>query len=92
VVEKLTSIPTIYDSDIYYDDDKDKTELFNDFFARQCELNDEYKPTPLTYPNENVRLIPNSIVITVQDVKDTLLTLKINKAVGPDFIHPRILT
>jgi len=53
-LNKSTAIPTTHDSDIYYDDDKDKTELFNDFFARQCELDDADKPTPLTDPNSQL--------------------------------------
>ena len=68
----------------------DKANVFNDYFISQCQLNDDNTPLPdMNIPND-IPVLEN-IVLTPDEVKDTLQSLKLGKASGPDGINNRVL-
>ena len=70
-------------------DDKEKAEVFNDFFASASYLDDSNHPLP---DNEIIPLNElSSIEISETDVMDQLNILNTNKAYGPDGIPPKLL-
>ena len=74
----------------YISSNVDKANVFNDYFISQCQLNDENTPLPdMNIPND-ISVLEN-IVLTPDEVKDTLQSLKLGKASGPDGINNRAL-
>ena len=59
--------------------------MLNNYFASQATLDDDNRPLPQFAP---VQHNLSSISITIQDVKDVLRILNVNKACGPDLISP----
>jgi len=68
----------------------DKANLLNKFFHSQTLLNDSNKIIPNMHLHSNKPQL-EKIVITQQEVIDTLKSLKLGKAAGPDMINNRIL-
>ena len=62
--------------------------MLNRYFTSQMNLNDENRSLPQLPPDEHNLA---SIVITAEDVKDSLHNLNINKACGPYLITPHLL-
>ncbi|CAG2193089.1 unnamed protein product [Mytilus edulis] len=83
------NIPPINLNSSIIDDDKQKTEAFNDYFASQSNIDDSNKLLPRDDIPPDRRL--SSIVFDAYEVKDILQTLNVNKASGPDAISGRIL-
>ncbi|CAC5416746.1 unnamed protein product [Mytilus coruscus] len=69
------------------DDDKQKAEAFNDYFASQSNIDDSNKLLPEEDIPPDRQL--SSIVFETYEVKDILQTLNVNKASGPDAISGR---
>lgn len=83
-------IPPIVDNGNYYEEDIDKANVFNNYFASQAVVDD----SETLLPDDSSSYTPNNlsdIAITSNDVKDILVNLDASKAVGPDLISPRIL-
>ena len=72
----------------YAEIDIQKANMLNNYFASQATFDDDYRPLPQFSP---VQHNLSSISITIQDVKDVLWNLKVNKARGLDLISPRLL-
>ncbi|XP_060568897.1 uncharacterized protein LOC132727429, partial [Ruditapes philippinarum] len=85
-----SSIPPLTDPlnrNIVYSNN-DKANLLNNFFVEQMSINDENRdPLYLSSPLSCL----NDIVLSPHEVKDVLLSLQVDKAVGPDGISNRIL-
>ena len=70
-------------------DDIEKANLINSFFALQSTIDDTGKTLP-PFQNHTDASLEN-INISVTDVSDVLKCLDTSKAVGPDLISPRML-
>ena len=73
--------------------DKEKAELFNNFFIDASSLNDNGAMNPL---NTNTRVTAtdddlNSIILTEQEIADQINCIDTSKSYGPDGIPPRII-
>ena len=84
-----SSIPTLIDNGTQYTDDADKAELLNNHFVSQTILPDSNIPLPPMHYLTLARL--DRIAVTPLMVKKILLSLNVNKAVGPDHVGNRIL-
>ena len=83
-------IPPLNKDAIILSSNVDKANIFNDYFLSQCQLNDDNTPLPdMNIPND-IPVLEN-IVLTPDEVKDTLQYLKLGKASGPDGINNRVL-
>ena len=77
---KIPLIPTLLVNNSFVTDLKDKSNLFNDFFCKQCTpvANDSTFPTLLETPNETL----SSHEIIASDIGQITKALKVNKAHG----------
>ena len=83
-----TSVPPFKCNNIYAENDYDKAEMLNMYFASKSVIDDSNKTLPIPEPVQHTL---ESITITTQDVLDVFLHLEVSKACGPDLINPRIL-
>jgi hypothetical protein len=83
------SIPPIQTDDVITHDDTEKSEIFNDYFCDQSDINDDclIPPDLDGFLYDKLR----QIIITETDVDDILKTLDTSKATGPDMLNPRLL-
>ena len=81
-------IPMLFMNNECAETDIQKANMLNNYFASQATLDDDNRPLPQFAP---VQHNLSSISITIQDVKDVLRNLNVNKACGPDLISPRLL-
>ena len=84
-----SSIPPLNANGTILDDDSDKANFLNDYFTKQTSLDDSHASLPAT-PLENTSTL-NSLNITQAEVHETLMSLNVGKAVGPDTISNRLL-
>ena len=84
-----TTIPPIFDNGSHISDSDDKAKLLNDFFVSQTTLDESAAVLPdIAFPVVDTL---NNIMITSEEVKTVLQTLKLGKSSGPDNINNRIL-
>ena len=81
-------IPMLFMNNECAETDIQKTNMLNNYFSSQATLDDDNRPLPHFTPVQHHLA---SISITIQDVKDVLRNLNVNKASGPDLISPRLL-
>ena len=81
-------IPMLFMNNECAETDIQKANMLNNYFASQATSDDDNRPLPQFAP---VQHNLSSISITIQDVKDVLRNLNVNKACGPDLISPRLL-
>ena len=87
--KRKSDIPPIsVNNDILYDD-LDKANSFNTFFSSQSTINDSNIDPPVMTRSHNHIL--TDIVISRQDVLDSIHSLNTKKASGPDLISPRMI-
>ena len=88
--KKIPSIPPLFHQNRYITKYKDKTELFNNFFANQCSLitYSSVLPSVLFKRTENVI---SSIDFGSDDIAKIIQNLDPNKAHGHDMISIRML-
>lgn len=79
--------PLTVDGHTYYSN-IDKAETFNNFFTKQCNLDNEDDPLPIIETNESEI---NKIHLTSSEVKNVLKSLDASKATGPDQIPNKVL-
>ena len=86
---KVPLIPPLLVNNSFVTDFKEKANLFNDFFCKQCTpvANDSTLPTLLETPNETL----SSIEIIASDIGKIIKALKVNKAHGHDEISIKML-
>ncbi len=87
----MEAIPPLQKQDEVISDDKDKANLFNEFFLKASTTDDSNSEIPAnafgTFMGPHLDTIP----ITYDDVKEQLEILKCNKAYGHDEISPKFL-
>ena len=87
--QQRSSIPPLNAYDVIIDDDIDKANLQNDYFTQQTSMDDTHASLPAT-PLVNTNTL-SSVIITQDEVHETLNSLNVGKAVGPDSISNRLL-
>ena len=88
--KKIPCIPPIFHNNKYIVDFKEKSEIFNTFFAEQCSLipNKSVLPSQLTLLTENSLSTCN---FSKKDILQIIRNLDSNKAHGHDMISIRML-
>ena len=83
--KKIGLIPPLFHANRFMTNFKEKAEVFNSFFAKQCSLirNDSELPTRLTFYTDN-RL--SAISFSHEDVGKIIQNLNLNKVYGHDNI------
>ncbi|MCG8077918.1 MAG: reverse transcriptase family protein, partial [Candidatus Thiodiazotropha taylori] len=84
-----TSLPPLVNNDTVLEDDTDKANILNDYFAQQTTLDETNASLPAT-PLYDVNTL-NSIVTTADEIQSILKSLPVGKAAGPDSISNRLL-
>ena len=79
--------PIDYNGKVYYSN-KEKANIFNDFFIKQSTLEHE-DDTPPDLPELDCQL--NDITLSVSEVSNIIQNLDKSKATGPDQVHNRLL-
>ena len=86
-----SNIPPLCNQGELFSDNKDKAEVFNDFFSSQNTTNE----TNATLPEDNFENRYNETVVSIHlspsEVETCLKSLKAGKAAGPDTLNNRIL-
>ena len=73
-----------------YTEKKEKANILNNFFTeKKTLLDDSQAILPQTVQNTTYKL--DSIFVTSEEVRDTLKSLPVSKAAGPDLINNRLL-
>ena len=85
----MSLIPSLLHQGAHVSDSLSKAHVFNTFFLNQCNLDTSHAPN-LPNPNPSAHILSN-INITENDVVDTLNSLDVSKATGPDEIGPKLL-
>ena len=83
------SIGTLKYNDIIADNELDKANMLNSYFA-QVFTNEDVSILPTVEELPDISLI-TEIIITPEAVLQKLDGLNVNKSTGPDGLHPRIL-
>ena len=83
------SIPQLVHNNKTIENDQDKADILNTYFVAQSRPKDVNTVLPdlIEPPYEQL----HTIDITSSDVRDTLRSLNVSKASGPDLISPRLL-
>ena len=84
-----SNIPILIFNDETDEDDYQKSNMLNNYFASQSHINDDNKTLPAPIQIQHKELA--HIDITQQDVIDVLSNLNVTKACGPDLISPRLI-
>ena len=82
-------IPPLNKNGQIYTEEKEKANILNNFFTEQTLLDDSQATLPQTVKNIKYKL--DSIIVTPEEVRDTLKSIPIGKAAGPDLINNRLL-
>ena len=82
-------IPPLNKNGQIYTEEKEKANILNNFFTEQTLLDDSQTTLPQTVNNTTYKL--DSIIVTPEEVRDTLKSLPFGKAAGPDLINNRLL-
>jgi hypothetical protein len=85
-----SKIKILNDNGTILTSDTEKANLLNQFFQSQSSLDDKNKSLPNFHVHQNINKL-DTINITYDEVRDTLKTLNVGKASGPDNINNRIL-
>ena len=85
----IQEIPPLISTGEIYENDSEKSELFNKYFIAQSAVNDDNITPPDTVNQGNHTL--EDIHITETDVSDVLCLLNTSKASGPDLLNPTLL-
>ena len=88
--KQSSTIPPLKHNDNYTYGDDEKAEILNCFFVSQTCLNDKDKEPPHFINDGSLPCLEN-IVITTEEVKDTLSNLPVGKACGPDGVNNHVL-
>ena len=87
---QTSTIPPLYQNDIYVSDNTEKSNLLNDYFAQQTLLDDSSSTLP-----ESTNIVGpflNNIQFTPLEVQGVLETMELGKSTGPDNVNNRVLT
>ena len=87
--EQSSFIPSLNADGVVLDDDADKANLLNDYFTQQTTLDDTHASLLATLLENTSTL--NSLNLTQVEVQETLKSLNVGKAAGPDSVSNRLL-
>ena len=87
---KIPRIPPLFHDDKFITDFKEKSEIFNSFFAKQCSLIDNGSTLPSLFPLITEKSL-SDVDFSVEDIKNIICSLDSNKAHGDDMISIRML-
>ena len=87
--KKQTNIPPIIENDVYISDFSQKANIFNEYFATQCIVNDNGSTLPAYIPYTNKS--SSHFIITEKQIIDIILKLNANKSQGYDHISVAML-
>ena len=82
--------PPIYHNNKYTTGFKEKTQIFNNFFAKQCTLVENTSKLPI-YSSKRRNNLLSTISFTKDDIANIIKNLNPNKAHGFDMISIRVL-
>ena len=88
--KKIPCIPPIYHRNNYITDFKEKAQIFNNFFAKQCTLVENTSKLPTDSLKRTKNLL-STISFTKDDIAKIIKNLNPNKAHGFDMISIRML-
>ena len=88
--QKIPCIPPIYHNNKYTTAFKEKTQIFNNFFAKQCTLVKNTSKLPIDSSKSRNNLL-STISFTKDDIANIIKNLNPNKAQGFDMISIRML-
>ena len=88
--KKIPCIPPIYHRNNYITDFKEKAQIFNNFFAKQCTLVENTSKLP-TDSFKRTKNLLSTISFTKDDIAKIIKNLNPNKAHGFDMISIRML-
>ena len=88
--KKISCIPPIFHENRFATIFKEKAELFNSFFAKQCSVIDNGSEIPSFLHPKTDKCFSN-ITFTEKDIKKVLQILDSNKTHGHDMIRIRVL-
>ena len=87
--DQQRTIPPLNKDGEIYSDDTDKANLLNEYFTSQAFLDESKGSLPETIDNPAYKL--DSLTFTSYEVEQTLKSLPLGKAAGPDLINNRLL-
>ena len=88
--KKIPCIPPIYYNNNYITDFKEKAQIFNDFFAKQCTLVQISSKLP-TNSFKRINNLLSTMSFTKDDIAKSIKNLNPNKAHGFDMISIRMI-
>ena len=88
--KRIACIPPIYHNNNYITDFKEKAQIFNDFFAKQCTLVENTSKLPTDSFKRTNNLL-SAISFTKDDIAKIIKNFNPNKAHGFDMISIRML-
>ena len=88
--KKISCIPPIYHHNNYITDFKEKAQIFNDFFAKQCTLVENSSKLPTDSFKRTNNLL-STISFAKDDIAKIIKNLNPNKAHGFDMISIRMI-
>ena len=88
--QKIPCIPPLYHNNKYTTAFKEKTQIFNNFFANQCTLVENTSKLPIDSSKRTNNLL-STISFTKDDIANIIKNLNPNKAHGFDMISIRML-
>ncbi|MCG7877682.1 MAG: reverse transcriptase domain-containing protein [Candidatus Thiodiazotropha endolucinida] len=86
---QTSSIPPLLKDNVFISEDSEKANLLNSYFVEQTLIDDQSATLPCSI-NRDIPTL-NTVQITPKQVEDTLKSLKLGKASGPDNVNNRIL-
>ena len=86
-----SNIPPLCNQGELFSDNKDKAEVFNDFFSSQNTINETNASLPEDNFENRYNETIDSIHLSPSEVETCLKSLKTGKAAGPDTLNNRIL-
>ena len=89
--KKIPSIPLLFYQGEYVTNFKEKVELFNSFFAKQCSIIQNSSKLPLILGKTPLEKSISSITFNCNDIATIICTLNPNKAHGYDMISIGLL-
>ena len=87
---KIPCIPPLFHDNKFITDFKEKSEIFNSFFAKQCSLIDNGSTLPSLFPLITEKSL-SDVDFSVEDIKNIISKLDSNKVHGDDMISIRML-
>ncbi|KAI8512804.1 hypothetical protein Bbelb_094430 [Branchiostoma belcheri] len=86
-----TGVPALKLGNNILDSPREKATALNDFFVQQTDLPGRDDPSSAFVPPVSPKTLLESLQVTVDEVRQQLLSLKVGKSCGPDDITPNLL-